>query len=134
MITNCVGGCIPERQGDGVTSPNLSSHPRDKVDRQTRARPAAQNSIVQARFCPRQEAPTAREKSQELAECFFGALSIPDHTSSLSRVVTGCEEVLQLDRLVIQSKRSCRKPREIWAGFDFLAGLLQRTWPALAFR
>ena len=35
LITNCGGGCIPERQGDGVTCPNLSPHPRDKLDRQT---------------------------------------------------------------------------------------------------
>ena len=134
MITNCVGGCIPERQGDGVTSPNLSSHPRDKVDRQTRARPPPKTQLSKRGFVRGKKLRLRGEKSQELAECFFGPLSIPDHTSSLSRVVTGCEEVLQLDRLVIQSKRSCRKPREIWAGFDFLAALLQRTWPALAFR
>ena len=36
LITNCGGGCIPDRQRDGVTCPNLSPHPRDKVDRQTR--------------------------------------------------------------------------------------------------
>ena len=50
LITNCVGGCIPDRQGDGVTSPNLSSHPRDKVDRQTRARPPPKTQLSKRGF------------------------------------------------------------------------------------